>query len=102
MRKPVISRKSNGRLIAVSAGRPEIQKFAGALQGEKATKGLFITTARFSKEARNYADNLHVSNIVLIDGDALMRLMIKYNLGVSVEQTYEVKRIDTDFFSDSL
>ena len=85
-----------------TVGRPEIQKFAGALQGEKATKGLFITTARFSKEARQYADNLHQSNIVLIDGEALMRLMIKNNLGVSIEQTYEVKRIDTDFFSDSL
>lgn len=85
-----------------TVGRPEIQKFAGALQGEKATKGLFITTARFSKEARQYADNLHSSNIVLIDGDALTKLMIKNNLGVSVEQTYEVKRIDTDFFSDSL
>lgn len=85
-----------------TVGRPEIQKFAGALQGEKATRGLFITTAKFSKEARQYADNLHQSNIVLIDGEALMRLMIKNNLGVSVEQTYEVKRIDTDFFSDSL
>lgn len=63
---------------------------------------MFITTARFSKEARQYADNLHQSYIVLIDGDALMRLMIKNNLGVSVEQTYEVKRIDTDFFSDGL
>ncbi|QUA52194.1 restriction endonuclease [Aristaeella lactis] len=84
-----------------TVGRPEIQKFAGALQGEKASKGLFITTAHFSKEAKQYADNLHGSNIVLIDGDALMRLMIKYNLGVSVEQTYEVKRIDSDFFSDS-
>lgn len=85
-----------------TVGRPEIQKFAGALQGEKATRGLFITTAKFSKEARQYAENLHQSNIVLIDGEALMRLMIKNNLGVSVEQTYEVKRIDTDFFSDSL
>ena len=85
-----------------TVGRPEIQKFAGALQGEKATKGLFITTAKFSKEARQYANNLRQSNIVLIDGDALMRLMIKYNLGVSVEQIYEVKRIDTDFFNDSL
>lgn len=85
-----------------TVGRPEIQKFAGALQGEKATKGLFITTAKFSKEAREYANNLRQSNIVLIDGDALMRLMIKYNLGVSVEQIYEVKRIDTDFFNDSL
>ncbi len=81
---------------------PEIQKFAGALQGERASKGLFITTARFSDGAKKYAENLHGSNIVLIDGNALMGLMIKNNLGVSVEQVYEVKRIDSDFFSDSL
>ena len=85
-----------------SVDRPEIQKFAGALQGVRASKGLFITTARFSDGAKKYADNLHASNIVLIDGNALTSLMIKYNLGVSIEQVYEVKRIDSDFFSDSL
>ena len=82
--------------------RPEIQKFAGALQGERASKGLFITTAKFSEGAKRYAENLHASNIVLIDGSALMGLMIKNSVGVSTEQVYEVKRIDTDFFSDSL
>ncbi len=85
-----------------SVDRPEIQKFAGALQGERASKGLFITTTRFSDGAKKYADNLRASNIVLIDGNALMGLMIKYNLGVSTEQIYEIKRIDSDFFSDSL
>ncbi len=85
-----------------SVDRPEIQKFAGALQGERASKGLFITTARFSEGAKQYAHNLHASNIVLIDGNALTALMIKNNLGVSTEQVYEVKRIDSDFFSDSL
>ncbi len=85
-----------------SVDRPEIQKFAGALQGERASKGLFITTARFSDGAKKYAENLHASNIVLIDGNALMGLMIRNNLGVSTEQVYEVKRIDSDFFSDSL
>ena len=85
-----------------TVGRPEIQKFAGALQGEKATKGLFITTAKFSKEAYAYANQLHQSNIVLIDGEALTKLMIKFNLGVYVDQVYEVKKIDADFFSDSL
>ena len=85
-----------------SVDRPEIQKFAGALQGERASKGLFITTTKFSDGAKKYADNLRASNIVLIDGNALMGLMIKYNLGVSVEQVYEIKRIDSDFFSDSL
>lgn len=85
-----------------SVDRPEIQKFAGALQGERASKGLFITTTKFSDGAKKYADNLRASNIVLIDGTALMGLMIKYNLGVSTEQVYEIKRIDSDFFSDSL
>lgn len=82
--------------------RPEIQKFAGALQGERATKGLFITTTEFTKDAQDFAANLLSSNIVLIDGNQLTKLMIKYNLGVAVEQTYEVKRIDSDFFSEDL
>lgn len=82
--------------------RPELQKFAGALQGEKATKGLFITTTEFTKDAKEFAANLLSSNIVLVDGNQLTKLMIKYNLGVAVEQTYEVKRIDSDFFSEDL
>lgn len=82
--------------------RPEVQKFAGALQGEKATKGLFITTTEFTKDAQDFAANLLSSNIVLIDGNQLTKLMIKYNLGVAVEQTYEIKRIDSDFFSEDL
>ncbi len=85
-----------------TVGKPEIQKFAGALMGLKATKGLFITTAKYSAGAREYAEALHGSTIVLVDGDQLMRLMIRYNLGVSVEHTYEVKRIDSDFFADEL
>jgi len=83
-----------------SVNRPEIQKFAGALQGERASKGLFITTAQFSAGARDYAVNLHGSTIVLVDGLQMMKLMIKWNLGVSVEHTYEIKKIDTDFFAD--
>ena len=82
--------------------RPEVQKFAGALQGEKATKGLFITTTEFTRDAQDFAANLLSSNIVLIDGNQLTKLMIKYNLGVAVEQTYEIKRIDSDFFSEDL
>ena len=82
--------------------RPEVQKFAGALQGVRASKGLFITTAGFTNKAREYAENLHGSTIVLVDGNQLMKLMIKFNLGVSVEHTYEVKRIDSDFFSEGL
>ena len=85
-----------------SVTKPEIQKFAGALMVKHAAKGLFITTAKFSSGARDYVEELHTANIVLVDGNALMNLMIKYNLGVSPEQVYEVKRIDSDFFSDSL
>ncbi|MDD6154986.1 MAG: restriction endonuclease [Eubacteriales bacterium] len=85
-----------------TVGKPEIQKFVGALQGQQAQKGLFITTARFSRGAWEYANNLLGAKIVLVDGPALMRLMIKHNVGVSVEHTYEVKRIDSDFFNDEL
>lgn len=71
--------------------------------GLKRTKGLFITTVKYSAGAREYVEALlHGSTIVLVDGDQLMRLMIRYNLGVSVEHTYEVKRIDSDFFADEL
>lgn len=77
--------------------RPELQKFAGALLGEGASKGLFITTAKFSKGAIDFANRQH---IVLVDGDTLTRLMIEYNIGVSVSQTYSLKKLDTDFFSE--
>lgn len=84
-----------------TVGRPEIQKFVGALAGQGASKGLFITTAQFSKEAKEYAGKQHTTKIVLIDGIALAKLMIEYNLGVSVEATYEIKKIDSDFFDDN-
>ncbi len=83
-------------------GRPELQKFVGALAGQGATKGLFITTAQFTKEARAYAEKQHTTKVVLVDGLMLSKLMIEYNLGVSVEAVYEVKRLDTDFFSEDL
>ncbi|MFY1112206.1 MAG: restriction endonuclease [Methanosarcinaceae archaeon] len=83
-----------------TVGSPEIQKFAGALIGKKAKKGVFITTSGFSKEAIDYA-NL-TGNIVLIDGDTLARLMIEYDVGVSKVKSYEVKRIDTDYFEDGV
>jgi len=81
-------------------GRPEIQKFVGALAGQGAIKGLFITTAKFSHEAVYYAKKQHTTKIVLVDGQLLTKLMIEHNLGVSVENTYEIKRIDSDFFTD--
>ena len=74
----------------------------GALAGKQAQKGLFITTTKFSSEAIDYARNLLGQKVVLVDGNSLARLMIKHNLGVSVEHVYEVKRIDSDFFADEL
>lgn len=85
-----------------TVGRPELQKFVGALVGQGATKGLFITTAQFTKEAVEYAKKQHATKIILIDGTALAELMIEYNVGVSVETTYFIKKIDSDFFDDSL
>lgn len=80
-------------------GRPEIQKFIGALQGKHARKGIFITTSSFSKEALDYARNIETS-IVLLDGNELAELMIDYELGISIKETYRTYRIDTDFFDE--
>ncbi|MBR1690889.1 MAG: restriction endonuclease [Oscillibacter sp.] len=80
-----------------SISRPEIQKFSGALQEVKASKGLFITTANFSDGARASAEKQH---IVLVDGTRLTRLMIEYNVGVSPIAKYEIKEIDSDFFNE--
>jgi restriction system protein len=85
-----------------TVGRPEIQKFVGALAGQGASKGLFITTAKFTKEACQYAQKQHTTKVVLVDGITLAKLMIEYNLGVSTEATYEIKRIDSDFFTEDL
>ena len=80
--------------------RPEIQKFAGALQGKRARKGVFITTSDFSAGAREFVTNID-SKIILIDGKQLAGLMIEYGVGVSNEAVYELKKLDSDFFSDS-
>jgi len=80
-------------------GKPEIQKFVGALDGQKATKGVFITTSGFSKGARDYISIIN-KRVVLIDGPRLAELMIDYGLGVSTKESYEVKEIDIDYFSD--
>lgn len=79
--------------------RPEIQKFVGALQGQKAKKGIFITTSTFTKEAEDYVKNIE-SKIVLIDGDMLAKLMIDHNIGVSSVSSYEIKRMDMDYFTE--
>ncbi|WP_346879070.1 restriction endonuclease [Clostridium sp. UBA7791] len=79
-------------------GRPEIQKFSGALDTPGASKGIFITTSTFSKEAREYVKVINTKNIVLIDGMQLAQYMIEFNVGVSTEIIYEVKKMDTDYF----
>lgn len=79
--------------------RPKIQEFAGALVGQNANKGVFITTSTYSKEARQYVQGIQ-QKIVLIDGQELAKYMIEYNVGVSTKKTYEVKRIDTDYFEE--
>lgn len=82
-----------------TVGRPEVQKFAGALQGQRARKGIMITTSSFSQEATVYASNID-SKIVLLDGERLAQYMIDNNLGVSVMANFEVKKIDTDYFAE--
>ena len=83
--------------VGNTVGRPEIQKFAGALQGQRAKKGIFITTSNFSKGAYEYTKVIE-SKIVLIDGIELAELMMANNLGVSTENVYELKKIDSDYF----
>lgn len=82
-----------------TVGRPEIQKFVGALAGQGAKKGIFITTSSFSKEAREYVPR-NETKIVLLDGEELTQLMIDHDLGVTTQRTYAVKRIDSDFFGE--
>jgi restriction system protein len=80
-------------------GRPEIQKFVGALAGQGAKKGIFITTAKFTKEAREYQPK-NETKIVLIDGEQLADFMIDYDLAVSLKNKYVIKQIDNDYFDE--
>lgn len=82
-----------------TVGRKEIQSFVGALSGKGATKGIFITTSTFTKEAKDYKPSTNIK-IVLIDGQQLCNYMIDFNIGVSIRQVYEVKKVDSDFFSE--
>ena len=83
-----------------NVSRPEIQRFAGALQGQRARKGVFITTSNFTRDAKEYVDTID-SKIVLIDGNQLAQFMIDHNVGVSIERTYEIKRVDSDYFTEN-
>ena len=78
-------------------GRPELQKFVGALSERQAIKGIFITTSDFTKEAREYIEKVS-QNIVLINGTVLTNLMIEYGVGVQTIYTYAIKKIDNDYF----
>ncbi len=82
---------------AGTVGRPEIQRFVGALHGRKARKGVFLTTGAFSAEARDYALNIE-TRVVLIDGAELAEYMFDLGLGVTLKASYEVKRLDSDYF----
>jgi restriction system protein len=79
--------------------RPEIQKFAGALQGQRARKSIFLTTSGFSQSAREYVSRID-KKIVLIDGNTLARLMIDHNIDVTTIASYDLKRLDLDYFAE--
>jgi restriction system protein len=84
-----------------SVGRPDVMQFAGALQAQKANKGIFLTTSKFTDDARNYVSQIG-SKIVLIDGEQLTNLMIDNDVGVSTVSLYPVKKIDADYFDENL
>jgi restriction system protein len=81
-------------------GRPDIQAFVGALHGAQASRGIFITTSRFSSDAKDYADRVN-ARLILIDGPELATLMIEHGCGVVTEETYTLKQIDENFFSET-
>ncbi|MCT7997233.1 restriction endonuclease [Laspinema olomoucense] len=80
-------------------GRPEIQKFTGALEGFRAKKGIFITSSSFTNDAQEYVERID-KKVILIDGDKLAQLMIEYNVGVSPVVSYEIKKVDLDYFME--
>ena len=82
-------------------GRPQIQAFVGALAGKHAVRGIFITTSTFSRDAREYVENLRETRVILIDGDELARLMIRHKVGVTVVKTIEVPEVDENFFESA-
>lgn len=84
-----------------SVGRPEIQAFVGALDGKSANKGVFITASRFSPDAQEWADRI-ARSVVLIDGERLAQLMVRFGVGVTTRETFAVQEIDEDFFTSEL
>ena len=82
-----------------TVGRPEVQKFVGALHGKRAKKGVLITTGTFSADAASYVEHIE-PKVVLIDGRRLAELMIDFEVGVSTARTFHVKRVDSDYFDE--
>lgn len=82
-----------------TVGRPIVQAFAGSLEGQRARKGILITTSQFSPDARDYVSRIE-KKIVLIDGEELAQLMIDYNVSVSTVATYQIKAVQSDYFSE--
>jgi restriction system protein len=82
-----------------TVGRPDVQAFAGSLDGQRARKGVMITTSQFSQEAKDYVGRIE-KKIVLIDGEELAQLMIDHGIGVAEEATYTVKKLDLDYFEE--
>ena len=83
-----------------TVGRPDIQAFVGALSGQQATRGVFITTSSFSKDARDFARSIPQYRVILVDGEELVRLMIEHKVGVTVSRTVAIVELDENFFSE--
>lgn len=88
------------RYTNINVGRPELQQFLGAVISEGGSKGLFITSSDFTKDAKEFSKKQNNINLVLINGEELAKLMIKYNLGVNIEHSFELKKIDNDYFEE--
>ena len=88
------------RYGSATVGRPDIQSFVGALTGQHATRGVFITTSSFSREAKEFARTIQQYRVILVDGEDLVRLMIENKVGVTVSRTVEVVEIDENFFTE--
>jgi restriction system protein len=91
--------RPRGTTATLPSSAQRLQAFVGALQGAQTSRGVFVTTGRFSSGARQFADQVAV-RLVLIDGTEFSRLMVRYNVGVAVRETYELKAVDDDFFED--
>jgi restriction system protein len=82
-----------------TVGRPDVQSFAGSLEGHRARKGVFITTSQFSADAKAYVNRIE-KKIILIDGEQLANLSLEFGIGVEPVTTYKIQRIDSDYFEE--